>query len=106
VYNLNMVTNTNDILNLINAKKAAIGKLGITKVGLFGSFSRGDQNQKSDVDLLVEFDKDKKNYRNYMGFVRLVENLLGREVEVVTPESLSPYIATHIKKEVKYVKTA
>lgn len=101
-----MVTNTNDILELINSRKSDIGKLGIVKVGLFGSFSRGEQTQESDIDLLVEFDKNKKNYQNYMNFVKLAENLLGREVEVVTPESLSPYIAPYIKREAKYVKTA
>ncbi len=101
-----MVTNTNDILGLIDANKAEIGELGITRVGLFGSFSRGDQNKNSDVDLLVEFDKSKKNFRNYMDFVELAESLFGREVEVVTPESLSPYIAPYITKDVKYVETA
>ena len=101
-----MVTDTNDILEVINIRKADIGKLGIIKVGLFGSFSRGDQNRESDIDLLIEFGKDKKRFKNYMGFVRLAENLFGRDVEVVTPESLSPYIAPYIKKEVKYVKTA
>jgi len=106
VYNLFMVVNTNDILDLIKTKKDDIGKLGITRVGLFGSFSRGDQNRVSDVDLLVEFGKDKKTFKNYMNFVKLAENLFGRDVEVVTPESLSPYLAPYIKKEVKYVETA
>lgn len=101
-----MVTNTNDILDLIDERKSDINKLGITRVGLFGSFSRGDQNQNSDIDLLIEFDKNKKNFRNYMDFIDLAENLFGREVEVVTPESLSPYIAPYVKKEVKYVQTA
>ncbi len=101
-----MVANTKDILNLIDTKKDDICKLGITRVGLFGSFSRGEQNPESDIDLLVEFEKKKKSFRNYMNFVRLAESLFGRDVEVVTPESLSPYIAPYIKKEIKYVKTA
>lgn len=101
-----MDISTSDILDLIDAKKHEISQLGITRVGLFGSFSRGDQTQESDIDLLIEFDKAKKNYHNYMGFVKLAENLFGRDVEVITPESLSPYIAPYVKKEVKYVKTA
>lgn len=101
-----MVAKVGEILDLINTKKDDINKLGITRVGLFGSFSRGDQNRESDVDLLIEFGKNKKNLKSYMGFVRLAENLFGRDVEVVTPESLSPYIAPYIKKEVKYVETA
>jgi len=66
-----MVTSRDDILNLINTKKDDISKLGITRVGLFGSFSRGDQNPQSDIDLLVEFDKNKKSFKNYMNFVKL-----------------------------------
>lgn len=75
-----MVAKAGDILDLINAKKDDINKLGITRVGLFGSFSRGDQNQESDVDLLIEFGRNKKNFKNYMGFVKLAERLFGRDV--------------------------
>jgi len=101
-----MVAKASDVLSLINVNKDDIGKLGIVRVGLFGSFSRGEQNSESDIDLLVEFEKGKKNFRNYMNFIRLTENLFGREVEVVTPESLSPYIAPYVNEEIKYVKTA
>ena len=100
-----MVISTNDVLKAITANRNDISKLGIVKVGLFGSFSRGDQTRESDIDLLVEFGKNKKNFKNYMGFVKLTESLFGRGVEVVTLESLSPHIAPYIKKEVKYVKT-
>jgi len=100
-----MVTTSEEVLKLINARRDDFKKLGVIKVGLFGSFSRGEQNDNSDIDLLVEFNQNKKNYRNYMSFIKLTENLFGREVEAVTPESLSPYIAPYIQKEIKYVQT-
>ncbi len=100
-----MVANQDDILDLIDSQKTAISQLGIKRVGLFGSFARGEENAKSDIDLLIEFDKNQKNFRNYMNFVELAENLLGKKVEVVTPESLSPYIAPYIKNDIKYIKT-
>jgi predicted nucleotidyltransferase len=106
VYNANMVTTTSDALEVINANRNDFNKLGVVKIGLFGSFSRGDQNRESDIDLLVEFGKGRKNFRSYMQFIKLAESLLGREVEAVTSESLSPYIASYVEKEVKYVKTA
>lgn len=106
MYNVSMVTNTNDVLGVISANKINFNRLGVVKIGLFGSFARGEQSSKSDVDLLVEFEKGKKTFRNYMDFVKLAESLLEREVEVVTPESLSPYIAPYINEEIKYVKTA
>lgn len=101
-----MVTNKQELLNLISSRKVDISALGIKRVGVFGSFSRGEQKQNSDVDLLIEFSKGKKTFRNFMGFVEFAQEAFGREVDVLTPESISPYLAPYITKEIEYVKTA
>jgi len=75
-------------------------------MGIFGSFVSGMQNNNSDVDLLVQFKKGQKNFRNFMGTADLTEALLGRNVDLLTPESLSPYIGPRIEKEVEYVQIA
>ena len=75
-------------------------------MGLFGSFARGNQKPESDVDLLVEFDPDRKTFDNFMGLAFLLEDLLERRVELVTPEALSPHIGPRILKEVEYVAPA
>jgi hypothetical protein len=77
--------------------------LGVRRLGLFGSFVRGEQRADSDVDVLVEFEIGRKTFDNFMQLALLLERLFGREVEVVTPESLSPYIRPHILREVEYV---
>ena|SRR3990172_12802057 len=92
------------ILQKIKECESEIRKYGVLKVGLFGSFAREEQGKYSDIDLLVEFDKEKKTFRNLMGFSQYMESVLGRKVEVVTPESMSPYIAPRIMHEVKYVQ--
>lgn len=93
-----------EILDIIKKNKQQIHSCGVAKVGVFGSFIRYQQNNDSDVDLLIEFQKGQKSFRNLLKFAELSEDLLGREVDVLTPESLSPYLAPHIQKEVEYVQ--
>lgn len=80
--------------------------LGVQRLGLFGSFVREDQGPESDVDLLVEFQSGKKTFDNFMDLSFFLEDLLQRRVEVVTTESLSPYIGPNIIKEAEFVSLA
>ena len=73
------------------------------KLGLFGSFVREEQGVESDVDLLVEFEPGKKTFDNFIQLSFFLEDLFKRRVELVTSESLSPYIGPHIMNEVEYV---
>jgi uncharacterized protein len=95
-----------DVITALQENAKHLRKLGIRRIGLFGSFVRGDQNAKSDIDLLIEFIPERKTFDNFMALSFLLENRLGRKVELVTVESLSPYIGHHILKEVEYVGLA
>jgi predicted nucleotidyltransferase len=59
----------------------------------------------SDVDVLVEFEQDRKTFDNFIQLSFLLEDLFQRRVELVTIESLSPYIGPHILSEVEYAIT-
>lgn len=83
-----------------------LSALGVRRIGLFGSFVRGEQKPESDVDLLVSFDPELKTFDNYMTAFDVLEDAFGRRVEIVTPEYLSPYIGPHILREVEYVETS
>lgn len=83
--------------------KNKIDSFGVKRLGVFGSFIRGEQRDVSDVDILVEFEKKKKNYKNYLALSDYLEEVFKRKVDLVTSESLSPYIGPYIKKEVIYV---
>ena len=98
------VNNKQEILELLNRNKSTFSDYGIKRIGLFGSFARGEQHERSDIDLLVEFDKKKKNFKNFIKSAEYAESLLGRKVELLTPESVSPYIFPYIEKEVNYVQ--
>jgi len=92
-----------EVLSLLAENRDEIKTLGVKQLGLFGSFLHGKPHQKSDIDFLVEFEPGKKTFDNFMHLSFLLENIFRRRVELVTQESLSPYIGPHILKEVLYV---
>ena len=94
------------IVERIQRARQRLASLGVKSIGLFGSFVRGQQTPSSDVDVLVEFTPEKHTFDNFMEVSFLLEEIFGRRVEVVTPESLSPYIGPHILREVERVAVA
>ena len=100
----NMTVETQEqVQRVIDAHHAQLRNLGVRRLGLFGSFVHGEPSPSSDVDLLVEFEPGKKTFGAFMQLAFYLEDLLGRRVELVTPESLSPYIGPRIIEEVEYV---
>ncbi|HEY3370943.1 MAG TPA: nucleotidyltransferase family protein [Prolixibacteraceae bacterium] len=92
------------ILSTIQTHKPELFKLGIRDIGLFGSYVRGEQSDKSDIDILIDFEPDKENYDNYMDVYDIIEQLFKNErIEIVTKNGLSPYIGPKILNEVVYV---
>jgi predicted nucleotidyltransferase len=94
------------LLSLLMSHQEQIRALGVRRLGLFGSFAREQQGLESDVDLLVEFERGQKTFDNFMRLAFLLEDILGRKVELLTPESISPYIRPHMMHEVEYVAFA
>jgi uncharacterized protein len=97
------VTEKNDLLKRLICESRRIKSHGVRRLGLFGSFARNNANPSSDVDLLVEFQPGRKTFDNFMALADLLENVLQRRVELVTIESLSPYIGPRILAEVEDV---
>ena len=81
------------------AAETEIRQLGVRRLALFGSVSRGEARPDSDVDLLVEFVPGQKSFDRFMSLSELLERLVGHRVELVTIESLSPFIGPHILAE-------
>ncbi len=95
-----------DILEAIESNRSKLRSLGVRNLALFGSFVRECQTPESDIDLLVEFDAAEKTYDNFVGLADFLEELLQRPVELVTTESLSPYIGPRILDEAEYARVA
>ncbi len=98
-----MVQTRAEIVRILQKHQAQVQSLGVKRLGLFGSFVREDARPESDVDFWVEFEPGQKTFDNFMGLVFLLEELLQRPVELVTPESVSPYIRPYIESELEYV---
>ena len=101
-----MITTKKDILNALDQNRSRLSALGVRRIGLFGSYVRGEQRPDSDIDLLVEFEPGRKTFDAFMELSFLLEEILQHKVELVTVESLSPYLAPHILKEVEYAALA
>ena len=97
------VRGKNELLERLAREAAQIKAHGVRRLGLFGSFVRDESNGDSDVDLLVEFQPGRKTFDNFMALADFLENVVRRRVELVTTESLSPYIGPRILAEVEDV---
>lgn len=102
----NKITVKENLIKRILEVRERLSFFGVTNVGLFGSFVRGEQTPSSDIDILVEFAPEKHTFDNFMEVSFLLEEILGRRVEVVTLEGLSPHIGPHILKKIELVPVA
>ena len=85
--------------SLLAASESEIRALGVARLALFGSVLRGDARPDSDVDLLVQFSLGAKTFDRFLALSELLEDRLGRRVELVTTEALSPFIGPRILAE-------
>lgn len=100
------VTTKQELINILLANRQQLLRYGVMRLGVFGSFLRDQAVDNSDVDFLIEFYPQQKNFDNFMDLAFFLQNLLGRKVEIVTPQSLSKYIGPYILNEVEYVPLA
>lgn len=91
------------LLRRLTAIAAAIRGLGVRRLGLFGSFRHDRPTLDSDVDLYVEFTPGKAAFDHFINLSFLCEERCGRRVEIVTPNSLSPYLGPNILKDIANV---
>jgi len=77
---------------------AAAARHGARNLRVFGSVARGAERADSDVDVLVELDAG-RSLIDLIALKQELEDLLGRDVDVVTEGSLSPYIREAVLRE-------
>lgn len=95
------------VLALLQEYQQELHCFGVRRCGIFGSFVRDTAiHDQSDVDLLVTFDPEQKTFDNFIHLSFFLEDLFGRAVDLITIESLSPYIGSHILDEVEYVSVS
>jgi predicted nucleotidyltransferase len=75
-------------------------KFSVRRIGVFGSFSRGDQGERSDVDVLVELDEP--TFDHYMDLKFRLEEVLERPVDLVLADTVKTRLKPIVEKEVVY----
>ncbi|MBU0459609.1 MAG: nucleotidyltransferase family protein [Nanoarchaeota archaeon] len=73
-------------------------KNGVVRAGIFGSYARGEQKKKSDVDLLVKL-KGRKSLLDVVRLERELKEVLGKKVDLLTYQAISPYLKEQILRE-------
>ena len=90
-------------INLLKKHEQTIRqKFHVKKIGIFGSFARNEENETSDIDILVGFDPGFKTFDNYMQLKYFIEDVFGRSVDLVTVAALKPQLKENILREVIY----
>lgn len=103
---MSKATQKDTILNTLVTHRVILAGYGVNRIGLFGSYVRNEAMENSDIDLLVDMRKEKKTFNNFLSLNYFLEELFGKKVELVTFESLSPFIGPHILKTVEYAVIA
>lgn len=94
---------TMDVLALLRQHEPILKKrFGVGKIGIFGSFARGEERPDSDIDILVTFRKGQKTFENYMDCKFYLEDLFQRRVDLVMKNTIKTRFRPFILGEVVY----
>lgn len=96
-----MLTAAN-ILELVRSHGGAFRRLGVRRLGLFGSVVRGEATDASDLDFLVELEN--KTFDAYMDVKELLERLFQRQIDLVLADAVKPQLRKRILQEAVYAE--
>jgi predicted nucleotidyltransferase len=90
------------ILNILSQKKPDLQRrYPISELGIFGSYARGDNNEKSDIDILVDF-----NGQIGIGFIALaheLEDLFNQKIDLVSRRAIKSRYLPFVEKSLIHV---
>ncbi|MCK4342761.1 MAG: nucleotidyltransferase family protein [Phycisphaerae bacterium] len=95
-----MTQQTREILKTLSENRTRLERLGIQRLGLFGSSVRGEAQPQSDLDFLVEFKT--KSFDAYMDLKFFLEELFQRNVDLVLADAIKPRLKPTILSEAVY----
>jgi predicted nucleotidyltransferase len=94
---------TAQILNLLKVKKPELEKkYPISELGLFGSYARGDNNEKSDIDILVDFN-DRIDGFDYIRLAHELEDMFKYKIDLVSRHGIKPGYLPFVEKNLIHV---
>ncbi|MEN4006836.1 MAG: nucleotidyltransferase family protein [Methanobacteriaceae archaeon] len=87
---------------LAKNRKKIKSKYKVKKMGIFGSYVRGEQKEDSDVDILVEFEEP-VSLLKLVSFENFLKDITGIKVDVVPENDIRPELRENILNEVSYI---
>ena len=97
------VQSKDQVFERVRSHQSALKQFGAVRLGLFGSFVRGEQTEASDVDFVVEFAEGKKKLHSFLNIADYLEELMGRKADVLTWDGMADFVRKHVSDEVEYV---
>jgi predicted nucleotidyltransferase len=95
-----MDMNREEVIATLKAHQPELMAIGILHAGLFGSVARGEQTPESDIDILVELDRDKvRGVFAYTGIKRQVGELFETDVDVISKSALRPELHEPVNQD-------
>ena len=91
-----------EVFALLRQNGAQLRRFGVARLSVFGSFARGEPNDASDVDILVEFEPGQETFKHFLALAEFLEEMFERKVDLLTPESLNPRFGHHILEEAEH----
>ena len=79
-------------------------QFGVQRIGIFGSYARGDQKPSSNVDILVELEEGFSTLINFVGLADHLEQILQLKVDLLTVQGIDPYIRSYVESEVIWIE--
>lgn len=96
-----------EVIRILRENIDKIREFGVKRIGIFGSVARDEANEESDIDFVVEFEENRGGMKDFIGLIDYLENLFGREVDLLTPSGIESIriksVRERIKKELEYV---
>ncbi len=93
----------NEIKNILAKQKGElIQKYRIKEIGIFGSYVKGEEKPKSDIDILVEFNEPVGIFE-FMELEEYLSRIVETKVDLVSKKALKPRIGKRILQEVVYL---
>ena len=93
-----------EVVTYLKSNKSYIyDRFGVSRLGIFGSYVKDMQAISSDIDIVVEFQRDRKNIHSFLKLKRFLEKELSRRVDLGFEHTLKPIVREKIKDEIIYV---
>lgn len=91
-----------DIIKFFKHNNHELKKYGVKKIGLFGSYVKNQENDNSDIDVLVEFEEGNKTFDNYMDLKLYLEDRFNKDVDLVIGENIKEDLRKEILGSARY----